>query len=55
MSKVFAICVQRNTKACPFSPKELQDLLDELEASRKRAWDQPLTLRVPSARTLSWS
>jgi hypothetical protein len=27
------------------SPKELQDHLDELEASRKRAWDQPLTLR----------
>jgi hypothetical protein len=39
----------------PLSPKEVQDLLVELEASRKRAWDQPLTLRVPSTRTLSWS
>jgi hypothetical protein len=36
------ICVHANTSRMPLTPKALQDLIDELEASRasrKRAWE----------------
>jgi hypothetical protein len=41
-------CVHGNTTLVPLSPKELQDVLDELEASRKsrrRAWDNLQEIR----------
>jgi hypothetical protein len=43
-----AVCVQRNTNQMSLSPKELQDLLDELEASRvsrRRAWENLQEIR----------
>jgi hypothetical protein len=42
------ICVHENTYGVPLNPKELQDLLDKLEASRrsrKRAWENLQEIR----------